>query len=176
MVEDFQRLRVSLADFVTRTIDLPGPTGESNRLSIHGRGVMLCLGGASDDRRLALQILLSLSLGNTVVALRGQQPWLDQFCTQLYQGGIPQRALRIIDGFNIEELIHCKGISGVILEQMNSDARLYREIRKALAARAGEIIALIDDMQYWQSLVVERALCIDTTAAGGNTELLAAAS
>ncbi len=47
-----------------------------------------------------------------------------------------------------------------------------REIRRALAARAGPIIPLLtgSDFSYW--LINERHICINTTAAGGNAALL----
>jgi RHH-type proline utilization regulon transcriptional repressor/proline dehydrogenase/delta 1-pyrroline-5-carboxylate dehydrogenase len=46
-------------------------------------------------------------------------------------------------------------------------------IRRALAARNGPILPLISDRISPASYASERALCIDTTAAGGNTALLA---
>jgi len=51
-----------------------------------------------------------------------------------------------------------------------------RSIRQALAARPGPIVPLVLDPSDVCGLVTERALCIDTTAAGGNASLLAAAA
>jgi RHH-type proline utilization regulon transcriptional repressor/proline dehydrogenase/delta 1-pyrroline-5-carboxylate dehydrogenase len=49
-------------------------------------------------------------------------------------------------------------------------------LRTSLAARPGAIVALIDTspqgvIPVWR-LVAERALCINTTAAGGNASLM----
>ena len=50
-----------------------------------------------------------------------------------------------------------------------------RALRNALAARTGAIIPLETAIIGPSRYVVERHLCIDTTAAGGNASLLAAA-
>ena len=50
-----------------------------------------------------------------------------------------------------------------------------RALRIALAARDGEIVPLITEAIAPHRYLVERHLCIDTTAAGGNASLLAAA-
>ena len=48
-------------------VDMPGPTGESNRLEIHPRGLVLCLG---PDRDSALaQAMQALALGNGAVVV-----------------------------------------------------------------------------------------------------------
>jgi RHH-type proline utilization regulon transcriptional repressor/proline dehydrogenase/delta 1-pyrroline-5-carboxylate dehydrogenase len=54
------------------------------------------------------------------------------------------------------------------------DAQAARAYAMALAARDGAIIPLIQDSDPTPYLTLERHLCIDTTAAGGNAALLAA--
>jgi RHH-type proline utilization regulon transcriptional repressor/proline dehydrogenase/delta 1-pyrroline-5-carboxylate dehydrogenase len=49
-------------------------------------------------------------------------------------------------------------------------------VRAQLAARPGAIVAIIDtdgkeDIPVWR-LVAERAICVNTTAAGGNASLM----
>jgi RHH-type proline utilization regulon transcriptional repressor/proline dehydrogenase/delta 1-pyrroline-5-carboxylate dehydrogenase len=48
-----------------------------------------------------------------------------------------------------------------------------RHIRKALSTRDGAIVPLLMDETFETWLMKERSVCIDTTAAGGNTALLA---
>jgi RHH-type proline utilization regulon transcriptional repressor/proline dehydrogenase/delta 1-pyrroline-5-carboxylate dehydrogenase len=48
------------------------------------------------------------------------------------------------------------------------------EARKALALRDGALLPLIATNKMEELCVLERHLCIDTTAAGGNASLLAA--
>lgn len=54
------------------------------------------------------------------------------------------------------------------------DATL-RSIRQALSARTGPIIPLLTTPDDAARLLVERHVCIDTTAAGGNATLMAQA-
>src|SRR4030095_15211735 len=49
-------------------IALPGPTGESNTLEFHPRGVIGCVAG--DERSLTAQARAALALGNTVMLRR----------------------------------------------------------------------------------------------------------
>ena len=145
-------------------------------MSLHGRGVLVCFGAADDRNRLPLQILLALSLGNGVVAVKGEHDGLEDFCRRLYDAGISSRLLRVVDHCRWDDLIRSEEVDGVIIEQVDANSAQYRRLRQALAAREGRILSLVDNLQDWRCLMVERALCIDTTASGGNTELLAAAS
>ena len=53
------------------------------------------------------------------------------------------------------------------------EATKAKAMRQALAARTGPIIPLITERDMATACQVERHLCIDTTAAGGNASLLA---
>ena len=57
----------------------------------------------------------------------------------------------------------------------SADADTMRRIRQALAARDGPLVPLIAETIYPAAYAHERAVCVDTTAAGGNASLLAAA-
>ena len=48
-------------------LDLPGPTGESNRLSLHPRGRVLCLGAGAEA--VLAQAVQALAAGNAVLAV-----------------------------------------------------------------------------------------------------------
>jgi RHH-type proline utilization regulon transcriptional repressor/proline dehydrogenase/delta 1-pyrroline-5-carboxylate dehydrogenase len=136
-------------DHLGTPIELPGPTGESNRLTLHPRGRILCLGPSAEAA--AEQARLARSAGCPTLAVApGIEVGLD--------GQIDPRDLAAIDG-----------IGGVVLWGAPSFAR---EARKALAGRSGPIIPLITGLDVPARCVVERHLCIDTTAAGGNASLL----
>ncbi len=60
--------RNAAAPLPTAPIALPGPTGETNTLEFHPRGVVLCIAG--DDRTLVAQAKAALALGNSVRMLR----------------------------------------------------------------------------------------------------------
>jgi RHH-type proline utilization regulon transcriptional repressor/proline dehydrogenase/delta 1-pyrroline-5-carboxylate dehydrogenase len=72
-----------------------------------------------------------------------------------------------------ESLEAMHGLSGVIYWGADDDAR---QIVCALAKRSGPIVPLIGQFPDQAHVLLERHLCIDTTASGGNAQLLAAVS
>ena len=125
------------------TRDLPGPTGESNRLSLWQRPPVLCLGpGASTAAEQSRQIR---ALGGQAVEAPGLDP----------------AALTALTGF-----------SGAVWW---GDAEQGRAHAQALAARRGPILPLIGVPDAAHAHL-ERHVCIDTTASGGNAQLLAQVS
>ena len=58
---------------------------------------------------------------------------------------------------------------------MSADIDTLRAVRRALARRSGPVLPLVSEPISPNAYVHERAVCIDTTAAGGNATLLAAA-
>ncbi len=114
---------------------LPGPTGESNRLTVLARPPILCLGPDKDA-----QIAAVLKAGGRAV-----------------EGDLADAAQRA-------------GIGGVIWW---GDADQARALRRMLAAREGPILPLITGQPMPADVILERHVCIDTTASGGNAQLLA---
>jgi delta 1-pyrroline-5-carboxylate dehydrogenase len=53
------------------------------------------------------------------------------------------------------------------------DAPLQKQLQQLLAHSDGKIIPLMTRLGDWACLVHERHVCTDTTAAGGNADLLA---
>ncbi len=142
-------------------IDLPGPTGESNRLSLVPRGTVLCLG---PDAQSALdQAVQALRAGNAVLAVA---PGAPKALASLTEAGLPVIAL---DG----------RIDPGTIADMPIDAAAYiggdNALRDALARRDGPIVPLIAARSDPVAYAHERVVCIDTTAAGGNATLLAEA-
>lgn len=118
---------------------LPGPTGESNQLTIHPRGTVLCLGPG--ERALQAQAAEARENG----------------CTALCEESLPA-----------EKITTLKGIDAVAY--WGDTPRPYAQ---AIARRDGPIIPLILSPNQPERYISERQICIDTTASGGNTELLA---
>lgn len=126
---------------VRDTALLPGPTGESNRLTTHARGTVLCLGPDC-----AAQAAIAKSQGCAAAEIRGK--------------------------LAAEVLETLKGMAVVAFDGPEDVARQYRQ---ALAAREGAIVPLVTSAELADYAILERHLCIDTTASGGNASLLAAA-
>ncbi|MCW2306808.1 bifunctional proline dehydrogenase/L-glutamate gamma-semialdehyde dehydrogenase PutA [Rhodobium gokarnense] len=149
---------------IAATMDLPGPTGESNRLSFPPRGRVLCLG--PDLESLAVQTVQALAAGNAVVAVA---PGAPGFVHEFASRGAPIAGL---DGaFDAAAVGTLTGIGAVAA---TGDGSYLAALRQALAGRHGAILPLITELVAPERYVLERHLCIDTTAAGGNASLLAA--
>ena len=144
--------------------DLPGPTGEANSLSLAPRGRVLCLGPADDA--LVAQVVQALAAGNAVLAVA---PRANAALKPLLAKGLPVAALDgAVEAGDLTAL-------AVDLVACSADADTLRSIRKALAAKEGAIVPLVTDTIYPAAYAHERSVCVDTTAAGGNASLLAAA-
>lgn len=133
--------------------EMPGPTGESNLLSRYARGRVLCLGPTAEAAMMQAQ--MAKEAGCTALAIA---PGVGAHGVE---GLLPADMLRSLTGFD-----------AVILWADPEEARPYRA---ALAAREGALIPLICESDPKPRLILERHICIDTTAAGGNARLLAAA-
>ena len=157
-------------------IDLPGPTGESNRLSLHGRGVFLCLGsGSGAAGREIVQAVAAVATGNGAVLAGGEVSESDAraFAAALTDAGAPPGLTVRVDGGRVDDIVATAAeLAGVVLEDGGDR---YRSLRRALAAREGPILAVIDGLSDIAPFVIERTLCVDTTASGGNAALLAMA-
>ncbi|WP_281983845.1 bifunctional proline dehydrogenase/L-glutamate gamma-semialdehyde dehydrogenase PutA [Thalassorhabdomicrobium marinisediminis] len=141
-------------------IDLPGPTGESNRLSTYPRGLIACLG--PDARTQA-----------DVVASFGGLPIIPHHAANedaaTVKGGVPLAP----DGRLAPEALETLDCAAVIWGGDEDTARAYEQ---ALAKRTGAIVPLITGPIDAAHVLHEHHVCIDTTAAGGNAALLAEVS
>ncbi|MCI5078333.1 bifunctional proline dehydrogenase/L-glutamate gamma-semialdehyde dehydrogenase PutA [Oricola sp.] len=138
---------------VQATTAMPGVTGESNRLSAFGRGVVLCLG--PDAAQADEQARLARAAGCAPLIVAPEASGSDAIPFFLERD-----ALATLEGFDAVMLW--------------SDEADLRAARVALARRQGPIIPLIMEADPADRLILERHVCIDTTAAGGNAALLAA--
>ncbi|WP_416138550.1 bifunctional proline dehydrogenase/L-glutamate gamma-semialdehyde dehydrogenase PutA [Halomonas sp. HK25] len=144
---------------------LPGPTGESNRLAMYPKGPVLCLGPTLDIA--VAQAAQALGAGCAAVLVA---PGAAKAVQPLSDAGAPVAAL---DGsVAAETLSEVRGIAAVAAA---GDSDWTRALRLALAERDGAIVPLETQTISPERYVVERHLCIDTTAAGGNASLLATA-
>ena len=136
---------------------LPGPTGERNTLAFVSRGRVLCL--ANDLACLLNQICASLATGNKAVISADQLAKL------------PANLPAEVKAQLIEAEYH-QAEAQIALVQTD----LAQQYRQELAALDGAIVSIIpasasQPLPLWR-LVAERALCVNTTAAGGNASLM----
>ncbi len=144
--------------------ELPGPTGELNRLSCHPRGVVLCLG--PDQESAWKQAGIALSQGNAVVLVA---PGAEGALAAAETAGIPVVGL---DG--LLQPVALETVNGFEAVASAAQEDTLRAYRVALSRRDGALLPLITEQDAPERFVIERHLCIDTTAAGGNASLIAA--
>ena len=113
------------------------------------------------------QVVQALAAGNRVIAAAEGATKATAFLQRI---GLP---LVAVDGMPTTEAMAALEID---LVAISATGPALGQIRRALAARPGPIVpvttARIDPAAY----CTERAICIDTTAAGGNASLLAETS
>jgi len=134
-------------------MDMAGPTGESNRLGLYPAGVALCLGPTAKAAQRQAKIVnksggIALKIAPDVKGADAISGYLDR-----------------------SALSTLRGVGVVALWSMSDDLRITRI---ALANRKGRIISLVSEHDMADYCLLERHICIDTTAAGGNASLLAA--
>ena len=159
-----QRLLKQIEEYVRTTpvgalIGLPGPTGERNTLAYVPRGAVACL--ASSREVLLNQIAAALATGNMAVVVDG---------SALLPADLPAAVKACIQ--SVTGVASLK--EGVQIALV--DSSLTAGVREVLAARDGALVSVIDtteegEIPLWR-LVAERALCVNTTAAGGNASLM----
>ena len=144
-------------------VDLPGPTGEANTLTLVPRGRVLCLG--AEGETLLAQVVQALAAGNAVLAVGVDAATVLQ---PLLKADLPLEAVSgSVDPQDLRTL-------PLDLVAASGERAWLAALRRALAARQGPIVPLVSERIYPAAYVHERAVCVDTTAAGGNASLLAA--
>lgn len=137
---------------------LPGPTGESNTLSAHGRGVMLCISPWNFPVAIFTgQIIAALVAGNTVIAKPAHQTPLTamRVVQLLHEAGIPADALSLLPGKSSvmsKPLLQDERIAGVIFTGSTAVAKL---INQTLAQRQGAIVPLIAETGGQNAMIVD---------------------
>nr|WP_185821998.1 bifunctional proline dehydrogenase/L-glutamate gamma-semialdehyde dehydrogenase PutA [Xanthomonas sp. GW] len=125
---------------------LPGPTGESNELQLHGRGVFVCISPWNFPLAIFLgQVAAALAAGNAVIAKPAEQTNLVGHAAVklLHDAGVPEAAVQFLpgDGATVgAALTRDPRVAGVAFTGSTETARA---INRALAARDAAIGVLI---------------------------------
>lgn len=143
-------------DFKTQT--LTGPTGELNQLSLHPRGLMLCISPWNFPLAIFTgQIVAALACGNTVIAKPAEQtPLIASFAVQLlHQAGIPKEALLLLPGEGSlvgAKLVADPRVTGVLF---TGSTEVATRINQTLAARPGPLTPLIAETGGLNAMIVD---------------------
>lgn len=141
--------------------ELPGPTGEQNLYSLHGRGAFVCISPWNFPLAIFMgQITAALAAGNSVLAKpAAQTPLVATAAIELlHRSGVPVDALHLLPGRGSSvgsALVADERIAGVAMTGSTATAKL---IARTLAARNGPILPLIAETGG------QNAMFVDSTA------------
>lgn len=156
---DFCRYYAAHAEALMESeIELPGVTGEANRLRYHASGPWLCISPWNFPLAIFIgQITANLAVGNTVIAKPAEQtPLVALYAEQLFrEAGVPSNVLHILNGdgpTSGEHLLPDARIKGVSFTGSHATATV---INRALAARAGAITPLVAETGGINCMIVD---------------------
>jgi RHH-type proline utilization regulon transcriptional repressor/proline dehydrogenase/delta 1-pyrroline-5-carboxylate dehydrogenase len=137
---------------------LPGPTGEANTISLHGRGTFACISPWNFPLAIFTgQVAAALAAGNAVAAKPAEQtPLIAQRAVDmLHAAGVPGEVLHLLPGDGAEvggKLVSDARIDGVAFTGSTETARA---INRALASREGPIVPLIAETGGQNAMIVD---------------------
>jgi RHH-type proline utilization regulon transcriptional repressor/proline dehydrogenase/delta 1-pyrroline-5-carboxylate dehydrogenase len=136
---------------------MPGPTGESNRLRLRGRGVFVAISPWNFPLAIFTgQVTAALMAGNSVIAKPAEQTPLiaAEAVRLLHEAGVPPSALHLLpgDGRIGAELTAHPDVAGVVF---TGSTEVARAINRALAAKDGPIVPLIAETGGINAMMVD---------------------
>lgn len=137
---------------------LPGPTGELNQLSLHGRGVIACISPWNFPLAIFIgQVTAALVAGNCVIAKpAGQTPLIAAAAVRvLHEAGIPKDVLHYLPGSGATvgaKLVADERVAGIVFTGSTETAR---GINQTLANRAGAIVPFIAETGGQNAMIVD---------------------
>ena len=139
-------------------LELKGPTGERNELSLHGRGVFACISPWNFPLAIFTgQIAGALAAGNAVVAKPAEQTPLiaARAVKHLHAAGVPADVLHLLPGRGETvgaALINDPRVDGVAF---TGGTDTGQSINRQLAARDGPIVKLIAETGGQNCMIVD---------------------
>ncbi len=139
-------------------VTLPGPTGEANLLSHHGRGVFLCISPWNFPLAIFMgQVSAALMAGNTVIAKPAEQTCAiaQRAVELLYNAGVPKDVLSFVPARGElagDVMVADERVSGVCFTGSTEVAQL---INRTLANRKGAIAPLIAETGGQNAMIVD---------------------
>ncbi len=139
-------------------VELPGPTGESNVLSLHGRGVFVCISPWNFPLAIFTgQVAAALLAGNTVIAKPAEQTTLVAHAAVklMHEAGIPADVLQLVPGDGATIGAALTGDARVAGVAFTGSTGTARAINRTLAARDAAIAVLIAETGGQNALIAD---------------------
>jgi RHH-type proline utilization regulon transcriptional repressor/proline dehydrogenase/delta 1-pyrroline-5-carboxylate dehydrogenase len=138
-------------------MQLPGPTGERNTLTLNGRGVFACISPWNFPLAIFTgQVAAALAAGNTVLAKPAEQTPITAFlATQLlHEAGVPKDVLHLLTGSGRlgEALVKDVRVRGISFTGSSETAWI---IQKALAERREAIVPFIAETGGLNAMIAD---------------------
>ena len=155
---DFCRYYAQQAIETLAPVTLPGPTGESNTLRLHGRGVFVCISPWNFPLAIfAGQVVAALVAGNVVAAKPAEQTpaVAAAFVALLLEAGVPASAIQLLHGPGETvgaALVAHPATAGVCF---TGSTQVAKRIQRSLAASDGAIVPLIAETGGLNAMVVD---------------------
>jgi RHH-type proline utilization regulon transcriptional repressor/proline dehydrogenase/delta 1-pyrroline-5-carboxylate dehydrogenase len=142
---------------------LPGPTGGTNELFMHGRGVFACISPWNFPVAIFTgQVTAALAAGNAVIAKPAEQTPLAaaRVIALLHESGVPGDVLHFLpgDGRIGAALTAHPGVAGVAFTGSTETAQA---IARSLAARNAPLAALIAETGGLNAMIVDSSALIE---------------
>ncbi|MBX3709031.1 MAG: bifunctional proline dehydrogenase/L-glutamate gamma-semialdehyde dehydrogenase PutA [Gammaproteobacteria bacterium] len=137
---------------------LPGPTGETNQLSFHPRGIIACISPWNFPLAIFVgQIAAALVTGNLVIAKPAEQTPLIAFkaIQILHEAGVPKNVLQLLIGSGKiigAKLVSDPRVAGVMFTGSTETAKF---IEQSLANRSGPIALFIAETGGQNAMIVD---------------------
>jgi len=137
---------------------LHGPTGERNEITMHGRGVFVCISPWNFPLAIFVgQVSAALAAGNSVIAKPAAQTPLTatRAVELLHQAGIPGEVLHLLPGSGRTvgmQLVNDRRTCGIAFTGSTETAQT---INRALAKRDGAIVPLIAETGGQNCMIVD---------------------
>ncbi|MBL4584226.1 MAG: bifunctional proline dehydrogenase/L-glutamate gamma-semialdehyde dehydrogenase PutA [Pseudomonadales bacterium] len=164
-------------------IMMPSATGETNLLSLNGRGIFVCsVLGKAEPAVFICQIAAALAAGNAVIATASHTTHsltFQHIVETAIDAGVPKQVLHFIPNNNAQQsLISDPRIIGIAC---NKNLHLANKMQRSLLRRSNTLkqrsiiipwVTLHYGPQYFLRFTVEQTTTTNITASGGNTQLL----
>jgi RHH-type transcriptional regulator, proline utilization regulon repressor / proline dehydrogenase / delta 1-pyrroline-5-carboxylate dehydrogenase len=156
---DFLRYYASEAKrLLAEPDDLKGATGETNALSLHGRGTFVCISPWNFPIAIFTgQVAGALAAGNATLAKPAEQTPITAYLavTLMHEAGVPRDVLHYLPGGGATvgaALTALPNIDGVVFTGSNETARA---ISSSIAKREGPIVPLIAETGGINAMIVD---------------------
>lgn len=144
---------------------MPGYTGESNHLSLHPKGIFVCISPWNFPLAIFCgQILAALVTGNAVIAKASENTSaIAHLAVQLlYQAGVPQEALQLIFASGKEVSKHVLSDSRIAGVAFTGSTQTAQQINLTLASRPNAPIStLIAETGGMNAMIVDSSALLE---------------